>query len=126
MSSNTHKPSGSEFNAFADGEKGIDLDEENDHPLTLQVLSPSPEQALVQLQDRNGLGTKRNINVMLNPPAPFESSGDDDDSTAPIMVQKKRRLNGMMPCSNRINKNTIPTTNQEMNMMQLLMEKREF
>jgi hypothetical protein len=45
------------------------------------VLSPCPEQDLIQLQDKNGLGTKRNINVMFHPPASFESSEDDDDST---------------------------------------------
>jgi hypothetical protein len=48
------------------------------------------EQALQQCQDRNGPFAKARIEMIENPPPPFESS-DNDETTKNVMIQERKR-----------------------------------
>ena len=48
------------------------------------------EQALQQCQDRNGTFAKARIEMIENPPPPFESS-DNDETTKNVMIQERKR-----------------------------------
>jgi hypothetical protein len=48
------------------------------------------EQALQQCQDRNGPFAKARIEMIENPPPPFESS-DNDEPTNNVLIRKRKR-----------------------------------